>query len=271
MLANLNKINIDGDVKWQRLTTAKTSSISVYFDNLEQRLREYIVRSEICLGCVAWLTNENILNALSGIHKVSILVQKEDFLRPDSGSNKKLKKLYDDLPGFTDDDLCPYGGCSNVIFPQENESTVWADEEDEREVKDEYLEYPFNNPVILSTLSSKKRGVSRLPFRSITYCKGGGKAIRCVGNLNTDKSPAMPRMHHKFMLFCDENAIPFAVWTGSFNFTQNGTKSLENAIVINEPDIVAAYWQEWAYVYALSEDLNWMQKWCSPDPAEWRS
>ena len=97
------------------------------------------------------------------------------------------------------------------------------------------------------------------------------EAIRCAGNLNTDKSPAMPRMHHKFMLFCNEKSIPYKVWTGSFNFTQNGTRSLENAVVISEPEIVAAYWQEWAYVYAMSENLNWTQKWCSPAQAEWRS
>ena len=117
-------------------------------------------------------------------------------------------------------------------------------------------------------------------------------AVRCMGNHNADKLPAFPRMHHKFLLFChqtfetwpserwdeasddwsptDEILViprPYAVWTGSFNFTQNASNSFENALYTTRPAIVQAYHQEWAWIEALSEPLNWDTPWVSP---EWR-
>ena len=74
--------------------------------------------------------------------------------------------------------------------------------------------------------------------------------VRCVGNNNTDKLPAFPRSHHKFVLFCDyvdtntvdkndirayieKVIVPKAVWTGSYNFTKTAGKSFENAVVVD--------------------------------------
>jgi hypothetical protein len=100
----------------------------------------------------------------------------------------------------------------------------------------------------------------------------GGKQVippvLCVGNLNTDRKPAFPRMHHKFMIFIKEDH-PSCVWTGSFNMTYNGngsgtvapTNSLENAVVIKHIDAVNAYINEWACLLTISEELNWDNHW----------
>lgn len=96
--------------------------------------------------------------------------------------------------------------------------------------------------------------------------------------MNTAKDPAFPRMHNKFVIFCEviegkedyqwyPIVKPYAVWTGSFNVTKNATASFENALYITEPTIVNAYYQEWAQITALSESLNWFSDWCEP---EWR-
>lgn len=50
---------------------------------------------------------------------------------------------------------------------------------------------------------------------------------------------------------------PYAVWTGSFNFSKTATQSFENALYILEPSIVQAYFSEWSQLTALSEPLNW--------------
>ena len=83
-----------------------------------------------------------------------------------------------------------------------------------------------------------------------------------------------PRMHNKFLAFCDANLtgdemrlVPRAVWTGSFNMTRNATRSFENAVVLTDPDIVAAYYREWEQILSLSEPLDWTSHWCEP---EWR-
>jgi len=60
---------------------------------------------------------------------------------------------------------------------------------------------------------------------------------------------------------------PYAVWTGSFNFTKNAGFSLENAVIMRNPKIVNAYLLEWANVEAISEPLDWENDWVAP---EWR-
>lgn len=60
---------------------------------------------------------------------------------------------------------------------------------------------------------------------------------------------------------------PYAVWTGSFNFSDNGTKSFENAVVIEDVAIAEAYLEEWGQIAALSEPLDWSSEWMAP---EWR-
>jgi phosphatidylserine/phosphatidylglycerophosphate/cardiolipin synthase-like enzyme len=105
-------------------------------------------------------------------------------------------------------------------------------------------------------------------------------AVRCVGNYNQDKLPAFPRMHNKFLLFGRMDGPPDsaqpswgptfrpqAVWTGSFNLTLNAGASLENALVIQNTDIVNAYYKEFQHILSLSEPLDWNEDWLQP---EWR-
>jgi phosphatidylserine/phosphatidylglycerophosphate/cardiolipin synthase-like enzyme len=103
------------------------------------------------------------------------------------------------------------------------------------------------------------------------------EAIRCVGNHNSAKKPAFPRMHHKFLVFCSASRssnrrgqsqiLPLRVWTGSFNLTENSTNSLENAVLVNSHLLAKAYFEEWQQIAALSEQLDWTSDWMTP---EWR-
>ena len=61
----------------------KTKEIEVYFTNLDKNIIRLIKQSDVVLGCVAWLTNFDILRELGNNKIASIIVQKEDFLRPD--------------------------------------------------------------------------------------------------------------------------------------------------------------------------------------------
>ena len=97
------------------------------------------------------------------------------------------------------------------------------------------------------------------------------------GNHNRDKKPAFPRMHNKFLVFAKVTSgetehepkiiEPYAVWTGSFNFTKNATNSLENALYITEQLIVNAFFNEYGQIAAMSEPLDWISDWAEP---EWR-
>ena len=124
------------------------------------------------LGCVAWLTNKRILKALQLVES-SIIIQKENFLRPNNYKSdnftKQLKKLYHNLKPI------------------------------------EYLDYcdwSFDN---LTTQEDCYPPKSKCNIETLINHIGGNtdeiEAISCVGNLNTEKTPAFPRMHHKFMIF----------------------------------------------------------------------
>jgi len=244
---DLNKILIDEDDRYPFDTSIQSKSeyeherrkqivesmdktVEVYFDDLENRLIQHIEQFDAIVGCVAWLTHEGILSTLSKRKAVSIIVQKEDFLRPDLQSNPnwsfKLRRLYDSLNEFWRPDLGELAG-------------------------------------YLSTSHGSDMG-----------------AIRCVGNYNQDKVPAFPRAHHKFVVFGKletdiddvdhewenwEYFHPYAVWTGSFNFTHNATQSFENALYITDKNIVNAYHREFQYMLALSESLDWESVWVAPE------
>lgn len=92
-----------------------------------------------------------------------------------------------------------------------------------------------------------------------------------------NKNRSNPRMHHKFALFANETKpeddCPGSfdlLWTGSYNFTANATKSLENGLFLKSPDVIEAYKTEWRQVLLSSfriEDRWWGQSygWSSDD------
>ena len=97
-------------------------------------------------------------------------------------------------------------------------------------------------------------------------------AIRCVGE-HSSEGKIIPRMHHKFLVFCKRKSdqfghfsiVPYAVWTGSFNMTMNGTSSFENALLVDSEEIAEAYFKEWQQLLLVSEKLNWSSSWVAPD------
>jgi len=228
--AGLNKLRIQAasdpaGVPLMDCSTATTNPerVEVVFDGLEARLVKEIGQHPAVVGCVAWLTSKPILRAMATRECVSFVVQKEDFLRPDSrGNNDALRGLYSDLP--RGDRLQADLGLSHISFAVDP----------------------------------------------------GYEAVRCLGNHNSNKKPAWPRMHHKFAVFLDyvhfpqydDAALsPMAVWTGSYNWSHNASESLENAVLIHDAEIARAYFQEWGQLMALSEPLDWESVWCAP---EWR-
>ncbi len=98
--------------------------------------------------------------------------------------------------------------------------------------------------------------------------------IRLSGKPKT-KDRSNPRMHHKFVLFKndepgDPNNSFDLLWTGSYNFTANATKSLENGLFVRSREVIDAYYMEWRQVLLSSfriEDRWWGESygWSSED------
>ncbi len=205
-------------------TSSADGSASVYFRDIECSLIRHIEAADVVVGCVAWLSSRSVLHALARKKAVAIVVQKEDFLRPDldqswKQTGRELRTLYRALPcGF------------------------------ER----------FQYPGLVSTLS---------------VCGDTSMdAVRCLGSHNNEQKSAVPRAHHKFAVFCrhhdgevgEPQIVPYEVWTGSYNWTRNAVRSLENAVVLRDPAIVNAFFGEWEQAYAVSEPLDWDSLWAMP-------
>lgn len=206
--------------------TTESGSVTAHFGDLTERAVRFIESSPAIVGCVAWLTERRLLRALAG-RDTSIVVQKEDFLRPDAritaGWAARLRADYAAL-------------------------------------RNSYARFQFPEPLGLSSYATDPRL----------------EPVRCVGNHNSNKSPSMPRMHHKFLVRLEhddraepaaDHLRPVAVWTGSFNFSKNAGYSFENSVEIHDPVIARSYFEEFSRVMSLSEPLEWESEWVYP---EWR-
>lgn len=95
IMRDLNRfIQIDNSIK--------VGQIEVVFRNVIPRLINEIKEHDLVFGCIAWLTVKNVLKELQN-KQCQIVLQKEDFLRPDLVSHLSdkdkgcLKDLYDNL------------------------------------------------------------------------------------------------------------------------------------------------------------------------------
>lgn len=210
----------------------KDKDVSVFFRNISYHLIDEIKKADIVVGCIAWLTDPQILEALSEKSAVSIIVQKEDFLRPDVGEDQKdwkekLRGMYKKLKGGLD-------------------------------------RYMFDN--ILSNVSVCAESVIE-PVRCVgNYNREKKPAFPRMHNkflifarIEEYKIKDFEEIHYR--------VVPYAVWTGSFNLTKTAEKSLENALLIKNLKVVEAYYKEYGQICAMSEPLNWESDWVEP---QWR-
>jgi hypothetical protein len=203
----------------------------LYFRDPDVYLKREILKADLVLGNVAWLTHPVLLDALRfPAYGCAMVVQKEDFLRMDTTATPRRE---------------------------------W-----EKELRQRYEAL---------RCSVERHALPGLASR-LSYCSDPTvDAVRCVGNHNSVNSPAAPRMHNKFAVFCRVEECwneefrghslsikPYAFWTGSFNWTLNAGRSFENAVLIYDEVIAAAAAEEWGNIFSLSEPLDWSSPYVTP-------
>jgi hypothetical protein len=239
------------------------AKVKCFFNDLDKELLYLIEQHDSVVGCVAWLTHPEILEELALKKLVSIIVQKEDFLRPDGDnwSKSKLLSLYANLKSNLGD-LSERSKCGSG-----------------------------SDPIVYSPLGG---WINHDPDRPELDRSVSSEPIRILGDLNTRKLSAFPRMHHKFLVFCKQEhrvcarskrcsgfnqyrvfagtekdileseyvvasgieLVPYAVWTGSFNITKNAANSIENAVLITDSNAVQSYFDEWRRIFLLSRSIK---------------
>ncbi|MDV3351296.1 phospholipase D-like domain-containing protein [Leptothoe sp. LEGE 181152] len=226
---DLNQFQIDNDGNFDKKFTdnsiASDSGVTVYFRDIENKLISHIHEADAVFGAVAWLTSPTILDALSEVSNVSIIVQKEDFLRPDIGvrSNFKstLRRMYDNL-------------------------------------KCKLLRASFNN--ILQSVSI----LGDLSIEPVRCVGNHNREKKPAFPRMHNKFLVFANVEAGEKEYSFEVIKPYAVWTGSFNLTKNAIRSLENALYITDSKIVNAYFQEYGQIAAMSEKLDWETDWAAP-------
>ena len=199
----------------------------VYFRNIERHLLRYIEEANVVLGCVAWLTSEPILEALATKDYISIIVQKEDFSRPDmdAGNKNSWKKwlqekymsLQSSLNRFMFDNLLRH--VSYCTDPSIEAIRCVGN---------------YNR--------DKKPAFPRMHNKFLIFAR--------IVEVDDDSWGRV---------------IPYGVWTGSFNLTKNATYSFENAIYTTDSEIVRAYYNEYGQIASMSEPLDWESDWIEPE------
>lgn len=104
-------------IRKRKSSQTNHSDVIPYFSNLQSNLINHINDSTYIIGCVAWLTNQHILDSLTTKLGVKIIINKEEYLSSKMSLSKKsyyknITGSYEKITTIHDVDL------SNVkIFP----------------------------------------------------------------------------------------------------------------------------------------------------------
>jgi hypothetical protein len=201
------------------------SYIQPYFEKLEEHLISYIEKSAYVIGCVAWLTNSNIIETLENILGSKIIINKEEYLNSDMEIGQKffyqcLRGKYNEIPDmFNSKCKC----CAKIMYKCSNFCKIFGN-----------IKNNNNNCSLNDTVDNK--------IGSILTCG-------IVNNYS--------KMHHKFLIFFNDKIEPTGVWTGSYNLSKTSNFSLENALYITDQDVIMEYIKEFLAIYPFSESHNW--------------
>jgi len=270
MPVNLNGIlPVDGG--FHRLdpnnVEAEVASVSAYFRDLKSELIATINKADAVFGCVAWLTDESILEALESRENFSIVVKKtkdnhglkarnlmsnwiklED-LASESNYFHALKTAYGLTPGITDGTAGMIGvpPVTRLHLPEfpigkfrelDAASAQALDVNPENKEELKYEPMLHNKFLVFAKVTFTKTTLTDV---SDYYYASGYKS-----NLSEEM---FLRVHGKPVV------TPYAVWTGSFNFSAAASTHLENAVLIHNRNIAEAYFKEFSLIYYLSQSF----------------
>jgi hypothetical protein len=235
--------------------SSKNKEISVYFRNLEDYLVKHIMEADIIVGAVAWLTNDKILEALKTRLGVALIINKID-------KDEKLRELNDELPSIKSDVLqtTTLIDCSQPEYNIEPIRCVGV------RSKSKGKTIPRMHNKFIVFCKATREDVGYRTKRTVEYFLENGSWKDKVINyeINEDYNGYNWLNNSDFLMSIDY-IKPYAVWTGSFNFTFNATKSFENTLYITQPSIVQAYFSEWSQLEWLSESLDSESNSLSPE------
>lgn len=224
--------NLNENASYNNVTVHNVTA-EVLFRNIPENLTRKLKKWPVFVSCMAWLTEDSILEHMDG-KSLGIVIQKDGDLREDAQIDKRKRNWAQNVRSWYE--------CTTHNMAAS-------------------VKHPFT-------------GYDRFDRARDPWLG----TVRCAGIAPQGGQPR-PLMHNKFIVFgdliettkkqclteTDESVkseketcfVPKAVWTGSFNCSVNGSRSLENAVYIEDDALAAAYHKEWAQIYIKSQDLDW--------------
>lgn len=285
---NLNKISIYKDEVYPRNSgyyeqedfsiIDEKSNIEVFFKNIENNIINKIKKYKNVIGCVAWLTNENILKELAKKDNVIIIIQEEDFLRPDNNfdGNKlnwknKLYKLYKNIEinKKNNINLGSFGinynghvgsgimrlGMVNIdkmsAFPRMHNKFIicFNDTEPYQNEGYEYENYDHDyTELSISEIEQIIDCKNQVNQKSLLY----PNMFLPINNSN---------INFENFSIQEPKGLDGELLTGSYNYTENSNNSLENVICIKDQKIIKAYFKQFCELSSITVPLDWEGEW----------
>jgi hypothetical protein len=221
------------------------------------------------VGCVAWLNNPDVLNALKDCLRVAIIVNGENYK---VFGNGKMLEEYAKLPKFNEPLGVAFSHLHSVLDGIENNRTKG---------KSKYASVRAFGNAAFSTTTGAPRTKGN---------KGGAMGSKKNGGLE----------HNKYLVFFEEKLFkrrvthpvnqnwqlvqqdeeyysdaegeyeyqnretPCAVWTGSMNVTKASEGHHENAVFIESCDSAKSYFHDWAMTFMSSTPVGSTNKKATP-------
>lgn len=225
----------------------QVASVSVYFREIREALIFEIKKADAVFGCVAWINDPQIVAALELKKVLSIVISEvknpADISAISSLRNKANFVRLGDLATSSNHF---YTLISDPDFdrPQNPEDQL----ESIRQVKSASVDVPLaglagyermhNKFLVFAKFETHLQ--SKIDISNYFYASGSRNKLK----------PA------EFLEAFDRSKLkPYAVWTGSFNFTNNASNSFENASLLTNEILAEKFFREYSQIYLLSESI----------------
>lgn len=218
---NEKRINMD-----RALTTStECRGISMITNNVFEHVIQILnmyARGRIVVGCVAWMSSTEIIDALSMAKRVAIIVNDEDYSK--WGHNTVTPEKYSSLKGF--------GLHSGCTFSQ-----TWK-----RKIP--HCPLTFAEFDRMEWDAVRCYGQTLVKEMDGVQGRSGGALFSSI-------------MHAKYLVICNDNDMPEWIWTGSINFTANSANNLEIGFLIHDPKLAMAAFYSFCVTFMNSGRLRY--------------
>jgi len=246
--------------------SVRGESAELVLRNHAQRCIEMIRKSDTVFGCIAWITHPEILDALAeplewskAERRVQIIVNKEDFLRPDCTDkvSRNETSFYNELRSKYD----RLGGGVNTYL------------EVGRRFVETFTGWNCNLEVESLRcvgLSLKQRWSPKMHRKFAVFMRGCGAGLgtHLADHKDTNRDNYMysaAASRHLCCGKCHEDGCFAAAWIGSFNWTKNAGKSFESVVITEDRTIVNSLLWEHSQLLLMSEPLDWDSPYVDPE------